>query len=377
MMGSRPCAFLLRSDFDDVTWLAMKRWLVRCLLLCVTVVVGTELVLRTAYHDRFRTRSYPLTYQPDAVIGYRYAPLAHGTICNPSICNGFDINAAGFTGPVYPREKPAGTFRIAVLGTSNDTGIWLGPGGPAIDYLRLLEQRLNGAGVPVEVLNFSIDGRYRDVENVILAGSEPLDYAVDLVLLNAEIPFRYTGAKRTAYRGYMLAYVDRGPESLSTSQAYIDWLLSHSFSIGLYRASYLVRALAAYYSRNPEHRYAPAIRTYIDKRFVAPDLRLRPVSVQRSLAALKNLQERIRGAGGELLMFRYIDDAAWAEALDSAGLPFIVLNVQQTRETAHLDGHYNAVGHRLLADRLYAELTARGLPRAAPSPGPRSATVVP
>lgn len=339
----------------------------------MVVVVGAELVLRIAWHERLRTRSYPTVYQPDPVLGYRYSPMSHGTVCNPSICNGFDINAAGFTGPVYPREKPAGTFRIAMVGTSNETGIWLGPG---VDYLRLMEQRLSDAGTPTQVLNFSIDGRYRDVENVILAGSEPLDYGIDLVLLSVDIPFRYTGAKRTNYRGYMIVYADRGPESLSVSQAYIDWLLSHRFFIGFYRASYLVRALAAYYSRNPERTYAPAIRTYIDKRFVAPDVRLRPISVQRSLATLQNLQKQIRDAGGELLLFRYVEDAAWTQALDSAGLPFIVLNVQQTRETAHADRHYNALGHRQLADRFYAELTLRGWPRV-PSSRPQSAKVVP
>jgi hypothetical protein len=340
--------------------MGLKRALVLCLAASAGALLSIELVFRTVYHDQLRSRSFPLVYQADPKLGYRFIPGITGTICVPSVCKAFTINRNGFPGPDYSPERTTGVYRIAVVGTSNETGIWLNS---EKTYLQLLEKRFAAENIRVEILNFSIDGAYRDVENVIVAGTAVLERNPDLVLLYAELPFRFLGASRAAYRGYMLGYDPRAPETLAMARAYIDWLLSYTVLIALYEHSYIVRALAKAYAKNPERPYASGVRTFIYKRFESPDLRVRPISLKRSLETLRELRQRVQASGAELYLFRYVPNREWSEALSSAGLPSLILNVGQTAGLIYEDSHYSEEGHRQLAEQLYSELTARGIPR--------------
>ena len=67
----------------------------------------------------------------------------------------YETNSAGFRGRERTREKPPGTFRIAVIGDSFAMGWNVDE---AETYAARLEATLSAQGTPVEVLNFGLAG---------------------------------------------------------------------------------------------------------------------------------------------------------------------------------------------------------------------------
>jgi lysophospholipase L1-like esterase len=125
----------------------------------------------------------PALLVTDPGVGKRFVPGFHGTIFVDEAEREVElrINSAGFPGPEWPRRKPEGGLRIAVLGDSMTAAI-------ATDEERRFVQRLEAslaaelAPRPVEVLNFGVSSASTASEIVkwrgIVAG-----YSPDLVLL--------------------------------------------------------------------------------------------------------------------------------------------------------------------------------------------------
>ncbi len=88
-------------------------------------------------------------------------------------------NSAGFRGPEVSRQKPAGTWRIAVIGDSVTYGL----GVPQEQtFCAGLQSRLRAAGSgPVEVLNFGVPA-YSSFQEYRLLRSRVLDFQPDLVV---------------------------------------------------------------------------------------------------------------------------------------------------------------------------------------------------
>lgn len=119
-------------------------------------VVAAMLLLVCASEGVLRVAGYgdPVLYVDDDVVGYMPAPsqdVRRGG-------NAVYINAFGMRAPDYAREKPAGVFRVLMLGDSTLYG------GSYIDqeetYARLLERGLK-AQMPeraVEVLSMGVNG---------------------------------------------------------------------------------------------------------------------------------------------------------------------------------------------------------------------------
>lgn len=98
---------------------------------------------------------------------------------NPS----WEVNASGFRGPDAPREKPAGEFRVAVLGDSCTFGL----GTPGLSYDETYAARLQAllaAARPdraVRVLNFGVPG-YSSFQGMRLLSAKVLAYRPDVVV---------------------------------------------------------------------------------------------------------------------------------------------------------------------------------------------------
>ena len=93
----------------------------------------------------------------------------------------YTVNADGFRDRAYARPKPAGTFRIVVLGQS----VAFGYGVPLDDtFPKLLEARLAtlAPGVRIEILNLSVIG-YNPYTEAALFTDVGVGYEPDLVLV--------------------------------------------------------------------------------------------------------------------------------------------------------------------------------------------------
>ena len=92
----------------------------------------------------------------------------------------FGANQDGLRDKPYAREKPAGTFRIALLGASYE----MGAGVPADKtFEALAEQALNeDSDLEIEILNFAVGG-YAPLQNLVLARDRIWDFDPDAVVL--------------------------------------------------------------------------------------------------------------------------------------------------------------------------------------------------
>lgn len=127
--------------------------------------------------------SYPVFVRTDPVRGASHIPGVKGWQTQEGR-SWVEINSDGLRGPEIPLEKPAGTFRIALLGDSYIEAVQV----PFEQNLgEVLERSLaDRRGGPVEVLNFGVGG-YGTTQELLTLQHEVWKYSPDLVLLGVTI----------------------------------------------------------------------------------------------------------------------------------------------------------------------------------------------
>ena len=120
-------------------------------------------------------------WQDDERFGWFHTPGAEGYYFNPpGEYNAWaEVNSAGLIDQEYAQEKPAGVYRILVLGDSFAEGLRV-PMDAA--FHSVLEENLNGAGKRVEVINAGVAGWGSDQE-LLFYQEVGRDYQPDMVLL--------------------------------------------------------------------------------------------------------------------------------------------------------------------------------------------------
>src|SRR5688572_19471775 len=113
------------------------------IIMLLTLLVS-EIAFRLFYCkllDRWETH----LYQPDSVLGYRYQPNKKWSFSNIVYANTCSSNSLGFPGKEFNVRKSQGTFRILIVGNSDDTGF--NTNGP-LCYSLLLDQYFRDDGLP-------------------------------------------------------------------------------------------------------------------------------------------------------------------------------------------------------------------------------------
>ncbi len=317
---------------------------------------SAEVFLRLVYRDVLRLQQYPLIYEADDRLGYRYRPASKARICHPSVCKDIAINEGGYLGPVVPRQKSPGTLRVALIDSSNGTGIWQNEGQ---EYARHLETMLRGAGHSVDVLNFSVDGVYRSAENVQVARARAEEYSPDLMLLRTPLPFLNSAVRRSEYRGYVIMYPGDLAGARREAEAQVDFIEAHVISIAWYRASYCVRAATRWFMHHttgPAARYATA---FVERRWVGP-LLAKPSSLRQSIGQLLDLQRLLEARNGRLVLFDDRRNVKLRETAVQHGLDFVGLEFPEDVTMRHEhDRHWNDAGHQFVARQLSLAVAAR------------------
>lgn len=147
---------------------------------------GGEIYLRVRYFglnglsfDRCRPASYGHPWSAMRFSEATYTGLEPNTVMWFKGCR-FSVNADGFRGKTYIRPKPAGVYRLILLGASATQGSGLKDTEVVTD---VLEQMLNSTGLPlrVEVVNLSIGGS-RAGEMLDCLRRVGMSYQPDLIL---------------------------------------------------------------------------------------------------------------------------------------------------------------------------------------------------
>lgn len=248
----------------------------------------------------------------------------------------FRTNAWGMRDRDYARAKPAHTCRIALLGASPEMGASVGDGET---YEALVEDRLNrersrATGLRYEILNFGC-GQYSPIHRLMALESEALAFAPDAALYVAH------------------------PEDFDVE----------------------VWAVARAYAEGGALPPDPSIRALLDRAGLRPEMaksevdrRLAPHGRELETLVLARVAARC-AARHVRPMWALLPSLGGIVRVRKALVPrpppgFVWLDLSTVfdgHDPAHLlmgarDFHPNARAHRLIADRLYAELVRVGLP---------------
>lgn len=156
-----------------------RRWVVNLGLILSGGLIGfiiLEVGLRGA------GISYPYFYIPDPIVGYAHKPYAEGWWEKEGRAY-IQISSAGFRDHEHTKEKPSGTFRVAVIGDSYTEALQV----PISQtYWAIAEEKLGECVAlkprKIEVLNFGVSG-YGTAQEWLLLQYKVWDYAPDLIVL--------------------------------------------------------------------------------------------------------------------------------------------------------------------------------------------------
>lgn len=126
--------------------------------------------------------TYPVFYQPDEVRGYSLRPDMEGLYTKEGRAF-VRINSDGLRDREHSKQKPPGTFRIAVVGDSYAEAFQVEQ---EKAFWSVLERELQGCpafvGRRVEVINFGVSG-YGTAQELLTLRAKVWDYSPDVVLL--------------------------------------------------------------------------------------------------------------------------------------------------------------------------------------------------
>ncbi len=267
----------------------------------------------------------------------------------------FSTNRWGMRDDDYTLEKPPDTLRIALLGPSHVMGNGVSDGQT---FEALVETRLNrefraGRYRRVEILNFGVDG-YSLSQQVAILEDRVLDFSPDIVIAT------HYQSNRSMTERYLLKLLSRGipvpKEPLgalfaSAGLADMDGSVAVPFAAGRRLAKRL-----GLQPRMPSDEAEARIRR-ISESVVGGSLR-RFAEVTRSRGMVPVV------LGLNTVIDNVARDIPNRDVIEQTGLPVISLfdvfpEMDRPALRASLgDDHPNAAGHRLIADRLYRELTA-------------------
>lgn len=320
----------------------------------LTAVVLGEVFFRIAYYEQLKIRSYPSIYQPDKSLSYRYIPEKEANICIPSISKSFVVNKNGYYGPSFELQKTEGTFRIAIIGSSEASGIWLDTD---TNFSMKLQRHFIDNKYNVEVINFSVDGSFRDVFNTRLIKNEVIKYRPDLVLMNAFMPFAFGHIERDVYKNYLIIYTAESENSKNRCKAKVDYITKHTGLIGLYNVSFIIRAACRYYMLNYENGRSENLKYFVENKFQAEDVLFYSLSVKKSVAMLNEVRATLNARESTFLLFRYNNESFYRTTMASNNLSCLFLDLPKDSTLRHEhNGHLNENGHAFVAQRLYEEL---------------------
>jgi len=141
------------------------------LILALTTILGlSELFLR-----------YLIPVQIGEISFANYQPSSNPDIIIEPRPNAGEFNSDGFRDKIYPRKKQAGVYRIIVIGDSLAYGLRV----PAeLTYAKRLERKLNqqaGEESRYEVINMGVPG-YRTTQTIARLEEQGLSYDPDMII---------------------------------------------------------------------------------------------------------------------------------------------------------------------------------------------------
>ncbi|RNL53949.1 hypothetical protein [Pedobacter jejuensis] len=348
----------------------------KTLLVIAALLLIGESVIRLRGTEKLQIWSQ-CNYQADSILGYRYKPNSSGILRTAGFSNRYQINGFGFTGKPFQVIKRPGTFRIIVVGASDENGI--NTNGP-LNYVGLLEKKFRDEGRAVEVINMAIDGKNFGIRNVRLINTECLRLNPDLILFRSEFPFSDGKKFRTTYKDIQINYFEDYRLDLSQAKKFIDQeLLKTDFRNFLFNHSYLYRYFVNYYIKKYQsQRWLDIIGTPIVKsRNKAQgyarkqifwckgnvDCNIQPVQYteEETIKMLKDLTNSLAAHKAKIYYYSFEyapTDGRIKKIFEANHLTYFEPQIAFKTEFdfGTLDGHASQQGHKAFADALFKSI---------------------
>lgn len=324
-------------------------------LLLLILILCSEAFFRWRFKEELKDQFSPLIYKPDAITGYRFIPNGEGEISKPGIPQKrVKINSLGYFTPEFSIKKKPGTFRIALVGTSIASGIWMKG---TESYPNQLRKMLEKQHKNVEIINCSLDGQGLGDGLLEMIKTEIVKYEPDLILYELSVPVTTGSMFREAYKGYLLQYYTDSTKVLSKKS--IDEIEGKTILKFLYNNSYTFRAFCRNYAyQNIRTKNSKLIRAYRDKISRVEEIREYDYTFSKSVKLLTSADSVVSKNGAKLVLVAYgTDKKGILPYLEKSGLTPVFLNCKFDESDISLpDSHLNEKGHGVIADSLYRQI---------------------
>jgi hypothetical protein len=267
----------------------------------------------------------------------------------------FSTNRWGMRDRDYTKEKPADTLRIVILGPSHVMGNNVADG---VDFESVVENRLNagfahGKYRHFEILNFGVDG-YSLPQQLAILEQRALAFSPDIVIAT------HYRDNRAMTQGFLM---NVGSKEIAVKDPGLENIVAGA---GLREMGTGGLPVPFAFARRAIGRLG------IEARMPYGESRSRALRVADEVLAhsFSRFADEMRASGiaaAVLALNVVVDDVPpipLEDVLDRTNLPvFDLFDVFATADRPSLrvapwDDHPNAEGHRLVADRLYHDLTA-------------------
>ena len=288
----------------------------------------------SAPDDWITIRQADLSRNTSNMLEYELVPSYEGEFLRSK----YRANEWGMRDQEYELDKEDDTYRIALLGASYEMGSGVNN---ADIFEAILEEKLNASPVSpdfrkYEVLNFSVNG-YSAIQQVYVTQEKVLPFKPDLVLLAAH------SADHRRLKEYIRRQIRRGNDLPYPELA--ELLNSAGIEEGMVQSEI-------------DRRLIPVMNEVVDWSYhkIAEICKANGIQIGWVLVPMTNEIEKLTDE-------EHVDDLK--RMATEAGFNIITLfgaygnNVQVDLMVAPWDGHPNALGHSLLADQLYTELSLR------------------
>jgi hypothetical protein len=201
-----------------------------------------------------------MVYVPDLTLGYRFPPDTTFIISNVAFTNVCKTNSYGLPGTDFDKQKPEGTYRILLIGNSDDSGFC---SDGAYSYVMRLNDMFKKKGYPVEVINCATDNS-QPIRNMEFVKVDGIQYNPDLVLMrNDQLPLVDWKMYRETYKGYALVATNLA--HIEAFKKYFDQVfvnkIKNNFWFKLHDHSYIFRYMMKIYIDQRES--SPISTTYV------------------------------------------------------------------------------------------------------------------
>jgi hypothetical protein len=258
------------------------------------------------------------------------------------------VNSLRCRSPEVPREKPAGTYRVVVLGSSNS----LGHGVNDEDiYLRHLEHWLNEAGdtaLKVDVINLSISAA-SPTQRLFRLANEVEELDPDWIVCDASAL------------------------DFSLEELHLSWAVHTQIPIPFAFVRECLDRAGVTATNSPEEfarKLQPVQETLLDGAYAGWSEQARRLGVPLSIVLLPRADMKVENP----YIFALMKQAARRHGLEVIDLSGIFRDWDlDTIRVAPWDQHPSRQGHRIIFDQLREALRERGGPPGLTLPGRRTA----